>query len=70
MRARMKLILLATSVAVLLAPSAALADATLSPGLRDQAAANPNAVFRIIVQGEPGRQDQGARRRRERRGQS
>ena len=51
---RVKLFLLAATVAVLIAPSAALADATLSPGLRDRAAANPDAVFRIIVQGEPG----------------
>ena len=51
---RVKLFLLAASVAVLIAPSAALADATLSPGLRDRAAANPHAVFKVIVQGEPG----------------
>jgi len=51
---RMKLFLLAASVAALIAPSAALADAALSPGLRDHAAANPNAVFRIIVQGDSG----------------
>jgi serine protease AprX len=54
-RSRLTLFLFAASVAVLMAPSAALADATLSPGLRDQAAANPNAVFRVIVQGESGR---------------
>jgi serine protease AprX len=51
---RVKLFLLAASVAALIAPSAALADATLSPGLHDQAAANPGAVFKVIVQGEPG----------------
>lgn len=50
----MKLFLLAASVAVLIAPSTAFADATLSQGLRDQAAANPDAVFKVIVQGEPG----------------
>jgi serine protease AprX len=51
---RAKLFLLAASVAVLIAPSTAFADATLSPGLRDQAAAHPQAVFKVIVQGEPG----------------
>jgi serine protease AprX len=51
---RAKLFLLAASVAAFIAPSAAFADATLSPVLRDQAAANPAAVFRVIVQGEPG----------------
>ena len=53
-RSRVKLLLLATSLAMLIAPSAAFADATLSPGLSDRAAANPDAVFKIIVQGEPG----------------
>jgi serine protease AprX len=49
---RVKLFLLAASVAALIAPSAALADAALSPGLADRAAANPNEVFNVIVQGE------------------
>src|SRR6188508_2374221 len=53
-RSRVKLLLLATSLAMLIAPAAAFADATLSPGLSDRAAANPDAVFKIIVQGEPG----------------
>jgi serine protease AprX len=51
---RVKLFVLAASVAVLIAPSAAFADATFSPGLHDQAAANPGALFNVIVQGEPG----------------
>jgi serine protease AprX len=49
-----KLFLLAASVAVLIAPSAAFADAALSPGLHDRAATNPGAVFKVIVQGKPG----------------
>ncbi len=52
---RVKLFLLVASVAVLIAPSAAFADATLSPGLHDQAAADPGAAFNVIVQGQPGR---------------
>ena len=51
---RVKLLLLAASIAMLIAPSAAFADATLSPVLRDKAVANPGAVFKVIVQGEPG----------------
>ena len=51
---RVKMVLLAGSIAVLIAPSAAFADATLSPGLHAQAAANPGAVFKVILQGESG----------------
>lgn len=46
------LVLAATLAAVLIAPSAALADAALSPGLGDRASANPDQVFNVIVQGE------------------
>jgi serine protease AprX len=53
---RVKLLILAASVvAMLIAPSAAFADATLSSGLADAAAASPNTVFRVIVQGQDGR---------------
>jgi serine protease AprX len=53
---RVKLLALAATVAaVLIAPSVAFADATLSPGLADAAAASPNTVFRVIVQGQDGR---------------
>ena len=50
---RVKLFLLAASVAAFIAPSAAFAASTLSPGLRAEAAANPGAIFKVIVQGEP-----------------
>jgi serine protease AprX len=49
------LVLAATLAAVLFAPSAAFAEATVSPGLAEAAAASPDAVFRVIVQGEDGR---------------
>ena len=53
---RVKLLLLAASVAaVLIAPSAAMADAALSPGLAEQAAAHPHDLFKVIVQGQLGR---------------
>lgn len=53
---RVKLLLLAaTLAAALLAPSGAFADATLSNGLADSAAANPTQVFKVIVQGQDGR---------------
>jgi serine protease AprX len=53
---RVKLLLLAAAAAaILIAPAAAQADAFLSPGLADQAAAKPDAVFRVIVQGTDGR---------------
>ena len=64
---RVKLFLLAASVAAFIAPSAAFADATLSPGLRDEAAANPAAVFKVIVQGQPGDKSSAIGRRRGRR---
>jgi serine protease AprX len=52
---RLKLLFLAvTAAAMLVAPSAAFADAHLSPGLADAAGANPNQVFKVIVQGDPG----------------
>lgn len=41
--------------AVLVAPTVAKADATLSPGLAAQAALHPNEVFKVIVQGEDNR---------------
>jgi len=50
---RVKLFLLAASVAAFIAPSAAFAASTLSPGLRAEAEANPGAIFKVIVQGEP-----------------
>src|SRR3954447_4476561 len=40
--------------ALLIAPAAAHADATLSPGLADSAAVHPDQVFRVIVEGDPG----------------
>jgi serine protease AprX len=40
---------------MLVAPSAALADATLSTSLASAAAENPNQVFDVIVQGEQGK---------------
>ncbi len=49
-----RLVLGATVAAVLIAPSAALADATLSPGLADRASTNPDRIFNVIVQGAPG----------------
>ena len=49
-RSRLKLFLLAASVAALMAPSAALAGGPISPGLRADAVGNPGAVFRVIVQ--------------------
>jgi serine protease AprX len=53
---RLKLLLLSATVAtMLIAPSAALADATLSPGLADAAAANPSELFKVIVQGQDDR---------------
>jgi serine protease AprX len=53
--ARLKPIVIAAALAALLiAPAAAHAEATLSPGLADAAAANPDQVFRVIVQGDPG----------------
>jgi len=56
----MKLFLLAASLAaVLIAPSAAWADATLSPGLADRARENPAASSRVIVQGTSGRKTAG-----------
>ena len=52
---RLKTIVIAAALAVLLiAPAAAHAEATLSPGLADAASANPDQVFRVIVQGDPG----------------
>jgi serine protease AprX len=45
--------------AALIAPSAALADASLSPGLAERAQANPDASFRVIVQGTRGRRTSG-----------
>jgi serine protease AprX len=52
--ARLKPIVIAAALAALLiAPAAAHAEATLSPGLADAAAANPDQVFRVIVQGDP-----------------
>src|SRR4029079_2341773 len=52
---RLKPIVIAAALAVLLiAPAAAHAEATLSPGLADAASANPDQVFRVIVQGDPG----------------
>ena len=43
------------AAALLIAPSAAFADATLSPGLAEQAAAHPDHLFRVIVQGQDSR---------------
>ena len=58
-RARLRLIVLvATLAAMLIAPAAAHADATLSTGLADAAAGNPDQVFRVIVQGDPGHRSQ------------
>lgn len=55
-RVRGPLLVLATLVAAfLIAPSAAFADANLSPGLAEQAAAHPDDLFRVIVQGQEGR---------------
>ena len=52
---RVKPLLLAAAVAAMLvAPSAAFAEASLSPGLAHAAAANPDQVFKVIVQGDPG----------------
>ena len=59
MRSRVKLLFLAAvAAAVLVAPSAAWADATLSPGLAEQAAANPDQMFKVIVQGQRGKSSQ------------
>jgi serine protease AprX len=56
---RAKLLLLAaTAAALLVAPSAAWADATLSPGLAERAAANPDQMFKVIVQAVPGNTSQ------------
>jgi serine protease AprX len=53
--ARLKPIFLALALAAtLIAPAAAHADATLSPGLASAATDNPEQVFRVIVQGGPG----------------
>ena len=52
---RLKLVILATALAALLAPASALADATLSPGLAEMADANPDATFKVIVQGGKGK---------------
>jgi serine protease AprX len=53
---RVKLLVLAAmAAALLIAPSAAFADANLSPGLAEQAAAHPDQLFRVIVQGRGGR---------------
>jgi serine protease AprX len=49
------LVLAALAAAFLVAPSVASARATLSPGLAEQAAAHPDGVFRVIVQGQEGR---------------
>ena len=58
-RARLKpIVLVATLAAMLIAPAAAHADATLSPGLADASASNPEQVFRVIVQGDPGHRSQ------------
>ena len=40
---------------MLIAPSAALADAALSSGLAEQAAARPDDLFKVIVQGQQNR---------------
>jgi serine protease AprX len=52
------LVLAALAAALLVAPSAAWADATLSPGLAEQAAASPDQIFKVIVQGERGKSSQ------------
>ena len=58
-RARLKpIVLVAALAAMLFAPAVAHADATLSPGLSDAAASNPDQVFRVIVQGDPGHRSQ------------
>ena len=49
------LTLTALAAAFLIAPSAAFADASLSAGLAEQAAAHPDHLFRVIVQGQEGR---------------
>jgi serine protease AprX len=49
------LVLAAIAAAFLIAPSAAFAEADLSPGLAEQAAAHPDDLFRVIVQGQQGR---------------
>jgi serine protease AprX len=54
--ARLKPIaLVAALAAMLIAPAVARADADLSPGLADAAADHPHQVFKVIVQGDPGR---------------
>jgi serine protease AprX len=53
------LIVTAMAAVFMIAPSAALADANLSPGLAEQAAAHPDALFRVIVQGQDGRKSKG-----------
>jgi serine protease AprX len=54
--ARLKPIALVVILAaMLIAPAAARADADLSPGLADAAADHPAHVFKVIVQGDPGR---------------
>src|SRR5712691_5782571 len=55
-RSRLLLLVLLGAVALsLAAPAVARADASVPPGLAKQAAANPDAVFRVIVQGGPGK---------------
>ncbi len=49
------LALAALSAFALAAPAVAQADAVFSPGLAEQAAAHPNDLFRVIVQGQDGR---------------
>lgn len=57
--ARLKLIaFVATVAAILIAPAAAHADATFSPGLADAAVSNPDQAFRVIVQGAAGHRAQ------------
>ena len=48
------LVLLGSAALALTAPAVARADASLSPGLAQQAKAHPNTLFKVIVQGDPG----------------